>query len=967
MAAVVIGKRYLLEEQLGVGGMGAVYRAIDRLSGQPVALKRVTTPTEHLAFMSRTDSGDTMLALAHEFQMLASLRHPHIISVLDYGFDDEKHPYFTMDLLENPETLIEWGQRQPTSIKINLLVQMLQALAYLHRRGIIHRDLKPSNVLVIPEANTGREQVKVLDFGLSVIGVQASGTVGTLTYMAPEVIQGEPAGIQADLYAVGVMGYELFTGRYPYDATDLNRLVTQIVKMTVDVWLPEIQPKIADVLERLLLKEPLARYASASDVLADLSKAVDQPFLLETAATRESFLQAARLVGRDAEITALTIVLDKAIAGQGSAWLIGGESGVGKSRLLDELRTLAMVRGAVVLRGQEVSEGGSPYELWRNALRRLILMIELDDLEASMLKMLVPQISSLIGRDVPDPPRLEPQEVQTRLATIIKDVFQRQQQPIVVILEDLHWARHESLAVLVRLIGVAQTLPLLLIGSYRDDEAPDLAQRLSGMQSLRLNRLTAESIAELSETILGAAGRRAEVVELLQRETEGNVFFLVEVVRALAEEAGQLDNIASMTLPENVFAGGVQQIVQRRLSRVAEQYRPFLEVAAVAGRQLDLDLLRTVDKTIDLETCLNECANAAVLDVQEGDWRFTHEKLREALVAGLDSSKRPKLHRQIAEAIEMTHPDTEEQTSALAYHWAQAGDEAKEAIYAAQAGEQALRSGAYREAMTYIERALTLNGELYPPDYQFDDNPETIFVFWLRQASLQRRLAEVYLGTGGYIEAQYLFTEGLTISRRINDDRGIADCCGNLGSVAEVLGNYEQAKDFYEESLELYRKIGDRSGIMRALNSLGNVAYDLGEDEEARQLYQESLALSREIGDQWGMAGSLSEHTDTNADSRQLYANLRAAFEGESAANALTVLVEIAETLMEAGDKEKALELFALALHHAEAEESTIDRAERHLFELENEVSPDAMAALWEAGKTKSLDDAVRELLHSAG
>ena len=134
-----IGKRYILHDQLGEGGMGVVYRATDRLTGRDVALKRVTTPTEELMFQSRADTEDLNLALAKEFKVLATLRHPNIISVLDYGFDEQRCPFFTMALLENARTIVEAGQGQDVATQVDLLVQTLQALAYL---GMVHSASK---------------------------------------------------------------------------------------------------------------------------------------------------------------------------------------------------------------------------------------------------------------------------------------------------------------------------------------------------------------------------------------------------------------------------------------------------------------------------------------------------------------------------------------------------------------------------------------------------------------------------------------------------------------------------------------------------------------------------------------------------------------------------------------------------------------------------------------------------------
>jgi serine/threonine protein kinase len=250
-----IGKRYLLHERLGTGGMGPVYRATDRLTRNIVALKRVTAAPEDLTFASKAaGSTNLRLALATEFRTLSSLRHPHIISVLDYGFDEARQPYFTMEYLAGSDTITAAGQYVSVHAKVGLIIQMLQALVYLHRRGVIHRDLKPGNVLVMSG------QVKVVDFGLSVTATTPSGkhrtesTAGTFAYMAPELFEGAPVSQSADLYAVGVMAYELFAGRHPFKVENIALLVNEILNKPADVWSIGLDDDLAEVLERLLVK-----------------------------------------------------------------------------------------------------------------------------------------------------------------------------------------------------------------------------------------------------------------------------------------------------------------------------------------------------------------------------------------------------------------------------------------------------------------------------------------------------------------------------------------------------------------------------------------------------------------------------------------------------------------------------------------------------------------------------------------
>ncbi|QDE93684.1 serine/threonine protein kinase [Myxococcus xanthus] len=694
----VVGGRYRILGFLGRGGAGTVWRAQDLLAG-PVAVKRLHQTLEDLARLPRLPEGEytpssiarheLALSLAHEFQTLASLRHPHVISVLDYGFDAEHRPYLAMDLLEDARHLVQAGTGQPLRVQVGLLVQTLMALAYLHRRGIIHRDLKPANVLV------AHGQVKVLDFGLAVgrEHVHHAQPGGTPGYLAPELFEDQPPSEVTDLFSVGAMASQMMFGRLPHAG--------QVPSP------PDFPPALKAVLERLVSPDPKLRPRSADAVIAELCAATGEPVPPESAATRESFLQAARYVGRVEEQARLSTVLESAMVGRGGAWLVGGESGVGKSRLLEELRALALVKGAVVLRGQGVAAGGSPYQEWRPVLRWLAILTTLSEREASILKPLVPDIEALLGHPVADPAEVGADMVQARLLQVVEDVFARLTQPLVVVLEDLHWAGDESLHLLSRLATRAAHLRLLLIGSFRDDEAPSLPSAVPGLSLLRLPRLDAREVSILSESMMGAPGARPHLVDLLLRETEGNPFFLVEVVRALAEEAGGLDRLGDMALPERVFAGGVRRLVQRRLEKVPVPSRELLQVAAIVGRQVDLPLLQQAAPDVDVEHWLTDCAAAAVLDVADGRWRFAHDKLREGVLDDLPVDARPALHRRAALAMEAAHGQRAEWTAALTYHWGMAGDALREARYALRAGEDALRVGACREALPFLTRALT--------------------------------------------------------------------------------------------------------------------------------------------------------------------------------------------------------------------------------------------------------------------
>jgi len=1028
--AQIVSGRYKLLNLLGEGGMGSVYRVYDRLNRQTVALKKV--------FISKLNSNlDLRMILAQEFQVLASLRHPHIISVLDYGFDDQGQPYFTMDLIENSQTLLNAGRNRPLADKLRLVVQLLHALMYLHRRRILHRDLKPANILVT------RDQVKVLDFGMAVTKadihlLNGDQVVGSLGYLAPEVLTGDRITEATDLYAVGILAYELITGHHPFETTDFMKLLYAPLTSTPDfealekVPLPSTPPITPDsatlflsdatlpqnkeedltqvgviplihnlatlvlsddkssknkdhdvtqigfvmpttedaatqifsddtlptrktqetnpvsstipvtstlretnfkhqeeeasssapmtlsrVMRKLLARDQAQRYQTASQVVKDLEKLPDRSFIVENTSARESFLQAARFIGREREMAQLEKAVEDVLQHVGQLWYISGESGVGKSRIFDELRILALVRGALVLRGQANPHSG-PYHIWREPLRRMVLYDGLSETDASLIKIIVNDLDILLERPVAPLPVMDAEDLQKRLFATLHSLLQTQKQPIVLLLEDLHWAGEESLAIIRYLQQNIVNLPVLIIGSYRDDgqfSLPDLGH------TIQLQRLNEQEVADLSVAMLGEAAQKADIRNLLHKQTEGNAFFLVEVIRALAEEAGDLDKIGSIQLPENVFTQGVYEVVQRRLARIASDDLPLLRIAAAIGRELELAVLKKISP--DLEAWLYRCSSGNILEVQEERWRFSHEKLREGVLENLDPTDKAAIHRQAAEIIEGLYADQPDRAAALAYHWEGAKNPDKQLIYSLKAGEYAYLTSDNTKALAYFQTALLLLDGLKPVDRV---GQESKIYLWLAQASLRLGQGEQALDyiqksldraenesvkadaicfrgqvrnrQGEYPDAILDLTQALTIYRALEDQMGatlaltglgqaylyqgrlqegmdslqagikisrdmenverIGVTLLNLGPLAASMGDFESGQRYLEESLAIFQQLGYRNSMAGALLHLGMTAHMQGQLDQAKTYYQQCEQTFTEIGDLHGLSASLN-------------------------------------------------------------------------------------------------------------
>ena len=825
--------------------MGEVYAAFDRLTGTTVALKRVLHAPQNLQFSTRfapQGQADLRRVLANEFRVLASLRHPHIISVLDYGFDDHHYSYYTMTLLDQPRTILQAADTFTLPESINTFAQMLQALAYLHRRGILHRDLKPGNVL-IDEHNA----VKLLDFGLAT-QENMLGVNGTLAYMPPEIIQQGQATPQSDLYSMGMVAYELFARHYPFSQETAHELLAQLLSNMPDMQL--IPEPVRPIITRLMMKDPSDRYADAEAVLADLAEMTDGAITVEDATVRESFLQAARFVGRERELDLLTRQLDQIVTAaqpsvdrvaefpHGAAYLIGGESGAGKSRLLDELRIHALLNGALVLRGQCVAESGQPFQMWRDVVRRLLLENEVSDLEAGILREIVPDIADLLKRDVAPVPALGENSAQSRLVEAIIGLFQRQTQPTVLILEDLQWGM-ESLIPLRSLLKSSGSLPLLILGSYRNEETPILPTQLPEMHALTLGRLTLSEIAALSRAMIGANGEQEYLVEYLHQQSEGNVLFLVEVIRALAEDAGNLRSIGVKTLPEQVLAGGIERIIARRLERLPAEAIPTLQLAAVAGRNIDEALLRRLAGA-EGDRWLQAGMDAAILEVMDAQLRFAHDRLRDAVIGLIPATELPQIHQRIAEGLEALYPDSANLAVALYDHWRLVGNSEKEAYYAVLVMEQRMMLGILNEANQMMEKALVLK----PQDPSL-------------QLRLYRRAGSIYYDLGKSQLAIETYAETLRLARRLDQLDIAGQALEGLGNATMALSQFDTSLRWYEESIDLRRAIDDREGMASSLNALSVLYRFWGKYDQAWQALEQSMTLRRTLSDRRGLGDSL--------------------------------------------------------------------------------------------------------------
>ncbi|HVU15092.1 MAG TPA: tetratricopeptide repeat protein, partial [Phototrophicaceae bacterium] len=302
-------------------------------------------------------------------------------------------------------------------------------------------------------------------------------------------------------------------------------------------------------------------------------------------------------------------------------------------------------------------------------------------------------------------------------------------------------------------------------------------------------------------------------------------------------------NIGGMTLPEQVYTGGIQQIIQQRLRQVPDWGQRIVQIAAVAGRLLDFAVLTRIIQdqadvlTMPLDTWLTVCADVHVLSVYENRWQFSHDKIREGIVRDIPADAAPGYHAVVAAAIESCYPNDAARVEVLMNHWRQAGNVEKELVYLNLAIERLVwNSGAYPQAQTLIERALSL----LPRRDQ-------------RRANLLNHLSETFWRLGQFEAGTIYARKARRVASLTHMEQDRARSYGNLGIIARMQGRHTQARKYIRQSLKIRRELNDTLGIARSYANLGIVAFDQGQLARARRYYLRSLKIQRQINDQHGL------------------------------------------------------------------------------------------------------------------
>ena len=910
----LIDTRYRVERFIGAGGMGAVYRVRDvRKGGQVIALKMLSP--------SASD-GHSFQRFRREFYTLSRLSHPNLVTVFESGAHG-RFPYFTMEYLSgwtlekalsSPRSSLCAALRHQVPALMAVLSQVCSALGYIHALGVVHRDLKPSN-LMLSKPDSGALRVKLMDMGLATSReeidlAEERGLTGTVHYMSPEQVRGTGIDQRSDLYALGVILYEILTGRLPFDGESPATVALKHIR-EVPVPLRQHRSDIPAILQQIVLtlleKEPVSRYPSAEELLSSLS-ALGGPDLV---AEKRSFkgpplLLRPRFVGRAEELAVLRRLLAEASEGRGRLVVLSGEAGIGKTALLDEVRAQARLSGFYVLSGAGRGPSQAPLhplvEALRGWLRGSKVTRSLSPEVRAQVARLLPELASResVSRASNGAAELFSGEEGQRLLSALVQLFSEQarHRSVALFLEDLHEADEQTLAFLAQLTEALGDIPMVACVSFRTGETEDTpistllrdAER-QGIVHLNLPRLAHTEVVQLVASMLGGYDVPEPVGRWLFERTEGNPLFAAETVKALVESRAIFRDGGTWTYLEErkvEVPETVQQVIRRRLAGLDAGTSEILAYGAVIGKSFEFDILMAAcpREEMVLVDALERLRRAQVVreEVAKTTYSFTHAMLQEVVYEGIPRERRKQFHLKVAEAIEQLQAGRVEQVAeVLAHHFSEAREVEKAIPYLKEAGDRAGELYALSSAIVFYERALRLiqvNRLTYYIEggglpFYLDILCNYAYVLsstgrWeeaIKSANLvldltatedishQRAkslmvLSGIYWNQGERNKAIQVVRKTQKLYSKLADQEGEAFSLQLLSVHYWFHRRYKQALCCGIQASEKYRSIGGKLNQIKALQVLASSCSMRGDLLSVRRHHQKALAICDEICDE---------------------------------------------------------------------------------------------------------------------
>jgi serine/threonine protein kinase/tetratricopeptide (TPR) repeat protein len=851
---------YRIEAVIGRGGVGTVYRAVQLTLQRDVALKLLTAEQS-------ADSSFRQMFL-DESILAASLDHPHVVPVYDAG-EVEEILYMAMRYVPGSDLqgMIRREGRLSPHASVMILEQVAGALDAAHAAGLVHRDVKPSNVLIA--GGHGAEQplhAWLGDFGLSRrVADPAEQTterpLGTVHYVAPEQIRGDAVDHRADIYSLGCLLFQCLTGSVPF----AHSSVPSVLYAHLEAPIPTVSDlglglpaALDEVVAWALAKAPDDRPQSATALAHAAAQALSgAPVSPDTPRTTARSQGAASrrtrasrpIVGRLVESEDLVSLLDDATAGMGGVATLAGEAGIGKTTLARQLSTLAEQRGIPAVWGIGASaETARPYWHWIQLVRAIAARREGPEVIRSLgavgawLATIVPDLQL----DLPDgsePSPIGAEEGRFHLYDALLRLLElaAERSGLLVVLDDLHFADEASLLALSYISRAVADKRILIVCTHRDleleesrrDAAP-FSELVRPTLGIVLKGLPAADVRRMIESRRDLPPPEALVARIYQL-TGGNPLFVSELL-SLIEAEHDLDESAvaagAMPLP-----AGVRDAISARLAMLSAEGREVLAVASVIGQQFRTGTLAGAAGTpaVELLELLDEAVRLRLVrpTTQYADgYGFHHGLIQATLYDAIPRGRRLALHDAVARALEQDPAVLAgEGLAEIAHHYLEAApahDPVRAIDYARRAGDRAMATFAYDQAVDMYRGALGVTG-----------------LTELQRGELLQALGEAQMRVGDTEAARRTLLRAADAARVRDDPVAFAHAALSCAIWGLTNGTDEQLVGLAQEAVARLEHVEEPGLMARVEGFLAAAIYWTGEVERRERLAEDALRLAR--------------------------------------------------------------------------------------------------------------------------
>ncbi len=900
----MIGNRYRIVRELGHGGMGMVYLVEDTLNDDiPFALKTI----KHSILAMQGKNG--INELKNEYDIMTRLKHPNLTQVYEFGHDDD-NCFIVMEYLKGGllSGKTGSGQKWGAGTAVDIIVQILRTLEYIHSRNIIYRDIKPKNIMLLTNG------IKLLDFGFSAFSrVNDNLLKGTMQYMSPDGLKGN-VNTSMDIFSLGLVFYEMLAGFTFFSGKEGAVLEVLGNEDRYSIYHEEMllkikQKPLRNIIGKMTSYRTDSRYRHCSEIIDDLRADFDSGIEFETSNTKSSYVLGNAFINRKKELEFLRHHL---FSGKGKNIIIcHGPVGIGKTRLFTEFKKYCRLNDINFFEASAMEGDARPYQTMAEILHQVLILSsrEITDKYGQYLLHLIHGSELLEGYkifELYDDPKLQKEITERMLSDMIIEFAFSQDAPSIIFINDLQYIDEGSVDILKGILHrtalQGKDGPNLLIYANINENRLKIKSPASELLSLKqagrldLLPLDNEAVREYIENIFGAectGGSIREKIARIRERVGGNPFFLEELIKSLIDKnlikKGRIFWDLSKKIKKSDIPESLQDIIRQRIKRLNEDEdkKNILQVLSLLRINLSADAIVKIIRSIspmDSARMLIELERLEVLEASRTaagvNYGFCSMLTKNLVKKTITDKKKTSL--QLAESLEAIGTEYPlfyaEET---AYHFLEGGNRAKAIQYYTVCGDNAKKAYFNERAIKNYDIVLGLLDKSDTDEIldiklkkavsmeilgKWEDVMELLAEAIKtaevsnREISLAKMLninGNILLKTGNFNKAKESFDQSLKIAERIKIDPVMAETMNSIVNYYYKSFQFDKALIWNERYKDLCNRINDKKGLSQAFNKIGTIYFEQSRYKEAVECFEICTDICESIDDKKGYGNAM--------------------------------------------------------------------------------------------------------------